>query len=248
MTNANSVEESNRLFFRKIYHKLGKTIHDFQLIQEGDTIVVGLSGGKDSLALLDLLSGRMKYSGIRFYLVAIHVNITSIPYEVDVNYLQEFCDSRRIPFYLINRELNELEVNKKNPCFICSWNRRKILYEETQKLGYSKLALGHHKDDAVETLLMNMTFQGNISSMLPKLNLFNDKFQIIRPLITLSNDEMDEYSNRKGFIREIKKCPFESDSKRHEIRKILQLLKQMNPEALNNIFASMGNIQTEYLP
>ncbi|HBL77441.1 MAG TPA: tRNA 2-thiocytidine(32) synthetase TtcA [Prolixibacteraceae bacterium] len=174
--------------FRKIHHRVGKAIHEYQLISEGDTIAIGLSGGKDSLSLLDILSGRIKYSGVNFQLAAIHVNITSIPYLVDIGYLKQFCEEREVPFYLIEADLPETENDRRNTCFVCSWNRRKILFREIQKMGFSKLALGHHKDDAVETLLMNMAFQGSISSMPPKLKLFGEKIEIIRPLITLNNE------------------------------------------------------------
>ncbi len=235
-------------FFRKIYHRVGKAIHEYQLISEGDTIAIGLSGGKDSLSLVDILSGRMNYSGTKFQLIAIHVNITSIPYLVDIGYLTQFCAERGVPFHLVEADLPETDDEKRNTCFVCSWNRRKILFREIQEMGFSKLALGHHKDDAVETLLMNMAFQGSISSMPPKLKLFDEKIQIIRPLITLSNDELSEYALRKSFSSEIKKCPFEQDSKRNEVREMLSLFKKMNTDAVNNIYASMGNIQQEYLP
>ena len=235
-------------FFRKIHHRVGKAIHEYHLISEGDTIAIGLSGGKDSLSLVDILSGRMKYSGTKFQMVAIHVNITSIPYLADTAYLARFCEERGVPFLLVEAGLPETDDEKRNTCFVCSWNRRKILFSEIQKMGFSKLALGHHKDDAVETLLMNMAFQGSISSMPAKLSLFGDKIEIIRPLITLSNDELAEYALRKGFSSEIKKCPFEHGSKRNEVREMLKLFKKMNPEAVNNIFASMGNIADEYLP
>lgn len=245
----NTVSKNTDSFFiRKIQSKVGKVINEYQLISEGDTIVVGLSGGKDSLSLLDILSGRIKYSGSAFQVVAIHVDIVSIPYQVDADYLRQFCEARKIEFKLIKADISNLETDDRNTCYLCSSNRRRVLFEEIRKLGYYKLALGHHKDDAVETLLLNMIFQGSISSLPPKLKLVSHKLEIIRPLITISNDELAEYSLQKGFSTELKNCPFERNSKRNEIRELIQNVKNANPEALNNLFASMSNIQHDYLP
>lgn len=238
---------NNKQFFRKIHNKVGKAIRNYQLIDNEDTVVVGLSGGKDSLALLDILSGRIKYSDIAFQLVAVHVDIKSVPYSVDLNYLHKFCEDRAIPFHVISIEFSEFENDERNNCFVCSWNRRKLLFQKVQELGYKKLALGHHKNDAVETLLMNMAFQGNISSMPPRIELFNKQIEIIRPLIMLRSEELKEYAQRKKFAPEIKKCPFENKSKRSHIKEVIQLLETKNPQALNNLFASMSNIMPEYL-
>lgn len=241
-------ENADSFFSRKIYSKVGKVINKYGLISEGDTIVIGLSGGKDSLSLLDILSGRMKYSGIAFQIVAIHVDIVSVPYEIDVAYLRTFCETRNVEFKIISSDLLNSENDERGTCYVCSSNRRRILLEEVRKLGFHKLALGHHKDDAVETLLLNMLFQGSISSIPPKLKLDDYKLEIIRPLISVTNDELAKYSLLKGFSTEVKKCPFEHDSKRNETRELIQNIKKLNPEAVNNLFASMSNIQDEYLP
>ena len=241
-------QKNNSHFFRKIHNKVGKTINEYSLISEGDTIVVGLSGGKDSLALLDILSGRMKYSGITFQVIAVHVDIASISYQVDVGYLEQFCESRGVEFRLISADLRNLEADKRNICYLCSSNRRRILFDEVRKLGFQKLALGHHRNDAVETMLLNMIFQGSISSLPYKLNILDQKLELIRPLLDLNNEELAEYSIKKGFKTELKNCPFERDSKRNKIRELIETIKEMNPEALNSIFASMNNIQAEYLP
>ena len=243
-----SLQNTDSRFFRKIHQRAGQAIHEYGLISEGDSIVVGLSGGKDSLSLLDILSGRLRFSKVKFQLAAIHVAIRSIPYIVDNLYLKQFCEERDVPFFLIETDLPSMEIDHRDTCFVCSWNRRKILFDEAQQMGFRKLALGHHKNDAVETLLMNMVFQGSISSMPAKLSLFDEKLEIIRPLITLTNDELAEYACRKGFSEEIKRCPFEQISKRHEIRKMLGMLNETTPKAVDSIFASMGNIAGEYLP
>lgn len=241
-------KNTDSLFLRKIHRKVGKAINEYELIEEGDTIAVGLSGGKDSLSLLDILSGRMKYSGVSFQVIAIHVDIVSIPYQVDVDYLRKFCDSRNIEFRFITSDLLKTEADERNTCYVCSSGRRRILFEEVNKLGIRKLALGHHKDDAVETLLLNMVFQGSISSLPLKLKFDDYELEIIRPLLHVTNEEMKKYSLLKGFSTELKKCPFEHDSKRNEIRELIQNMQKFNPEAVNSLYASMRNIQSEYLP
>lgn len=233
---------------KRLYQKVGKAIQKYGLIDAGDRILVGLSGGKDSFALLDLLAGRRKYNPVKFELAAIHVSLKSMPYQVDVEYLREFAESRNVPFIheTINLDLSAEDAN--NPCFVCSWNRRKVLFDLASEQGFQKLALGHHMDDAVETLLMNMAFQGTISSMPPALELFDGKLKIIRPLILCSETEVKEYAQISGFRGEVKRCQFEKKSKRKDIRELLTRLTELNPQARTNIFAAMSHVQPEYLP
>jgi tRNA(Ile)-lysidine synthase TilS/MesJ len=135
-----------------------------------------------------------------------------------------------------------------NPCFVCSWNRRKALFEAARELGYNKLALGHHLDDTIETLLMNMAFQSSISAMPPQLPMFGGELKIIRPLILLLEDEVKQFAVIRNFRKEIKLCTFEKDSKRKDIKKLIAQLAELNPQIRSNIFASMTNIQSGYLP
>lgn len=164
---------------RRVNQKVGRAIQKYHLIEEGDRILVGLSGGKDSMVLLETLAGRNKYHLLKFHLAAIHIGLESQAYTVDLEYLSSFAESLQIPFIhkLINVDLSD--DDHSNPCFICSWNRRKALFQAARDMGYNKLALGHHMDDAVETLLMNMTLQASISSMPPALPMFDNKLIII---------------------------------------------------------------------
>lgn len=210
--------------------------------------MVGLSGGKDSLALVDLLAGRQRYGKIGFDLAAMHVKFSSVPYESDTEFLNDFCKKRNIPFFLIETDLPESADLTNSPCFVCSWNRRKLLFEKSQELGYSKLAFGHHMDDAVETLLLNMTFQGNLGSLPASLKMFGDQLEIIRPLLLLTNEELAEYARRKGFPSEKKRCLFEKESKRNSVRQLVQELKKLNPTACRTIFTAMHHIHPDYFP
>jgi len=233
---------------KKVNKKVGRAIQKYQLIDEGDRILVGLSGGKDSMVLLETLAGRLKFHPLKYELAAIHISLKSQPYSIDLDYLESFAQSINVQFIHKIIDIDLFEQKTNNPCFVCSWNRRKALFEAAQELGYSKLALGHHMDDAIETLLMNMAFQSSISSMPPKLQMFNGKLNIIRPLSLLTEEEVKRFAEIKNFRKEIKLCEFEKDSKRKDIKKLITQLSDLNPQIRSNIFASMTNIQEEYLP
>ena len=146
-----------------------KGIVDYGLIEDGDHLLVGLSGGKDSLALTELLARRARIYRPRFTLTAVHVAMRNIPYSIDADYLRSFCEERGVPFVLREAEFDASTDTRKSPCFLCSWNRRKELFTAAHELGCNKIALGHHMDDILVTLLMNQTFQGAFSTMPPRL-------------------------------------------------------------------------------
>lgn len=233
---------------RKINQKVGKAIQKYHLIANGDRILVGLSGGKDSMVLLETLAGRRKYHPVKFDLAAIHVSLKSQPYSIDLEYLRTFAENLQVPFIhkIVDVDFNDRQEN--NPCFICSWNRRKMLFQTAREEGYKKLALGHHMDDAIQTLLMNMAFQSSISAMPPSLPLFDNQLVIIRPLSLLTEEEVKEFAVFRNYKREIKTCIYEKDSKRREIKQIIDRLAELQLNVRSNIYASMTNIQSDYLP
>ena len=158
-------DKKRRKQFEKISKKVGKAIFEHNMIEEGSRVLVGLSGGKDSLILLEALADRRKHFPFDFSLYAIHVSASQIGYKMDTGYLDEFCKSIGVPLFLEEIEV-DLEIDpKKSPCFICSWNRRKRIFEKSKELECNKVALGHHKDDAIQTLLLNMIYHGSYSSL-----------------------------------------------------------------------------------
>jgi len=243
-----SHQSKENLIIRKVNQKVGKAIQKYHLIDEGDRILVGLSGGKDSMVLIETLAGRLKFHPVKYELAAIHVSLKSQPYSVDLEYLKSFAQRLAVPFIhkIIDVDLFGQENN--NPCFVCSWNRRKALFEAAQESGFNKQSLGHHLDDAIETLLMNMAFQSSISSMPPLLNMFGGKLSVIRPLMLLTENEIMEFAAIRNFKREIKLCTFEKESKRKDIKNVISQLAELHPNARTNIYASMTNILGEYLP
>jgi tRNA(Ile)-lysidine synthase TilS/MesJ len=243
-----SITTSEKSFLRKVFKLTGKAINKHGLIKTNDKILVAVSGGKDSLSLVDILAERRKFLPIDYELHAIHVITDDVPYEIDRDFLTTFCHERNVFLHFLSTHAGIQEKSDKKPCFTCSWNRRKELFEFARKNGFNKIAFGHHMDDAIETLLMNMTTHGNISSIPAILNMFNGEIEVIRPLIYCTNKEMIRYAAIKQFISLKKECPYEDHTMRKATRDIIQQLENLNSQARLNLFKSMQNIDTEYLP
>lgn len=233
---------------RRIERRFMKGIMQFGLIEEGDKVLVGLSGGKDSLALVELLGRRMRIYKPRFSVIAAHVVMKNIPYQTDLDYLKSYAAQWNIPVVVYETEFDSSSDTRKSPCFLCSWNRRKALFTIAKEQGCNKLALGHHMDDILETLLMNMTFQGAFGTMPPKLVMRKFDMTIIRPMCLIHETDLSELAQLHGYRKQFKNCPFESDSHRSSMKGILAQLEQMNPEARYSLWSSMSNVQKELLP
>lgn len=233
---------------RRIEQRFMKGIVQYGLIEEGDKILVGLSGGKDSLALLELLARRSRIYKPRFSVVAVHVVMTNIAYESDMDYLRTYAEGLGVPFVRYETSFDPSTDNRKSPCFLCSWNRRKALFTVAKEQGCNKIALGHHMDDILETLLMNMTFQGAFSTMPPRLVMRKFDMTIIRPMCLVHESELMEMAVFRGYRKQIKNCPYEKDSHRSEMKDVLKRLEAMNPEARFSLWSSMNNVQADLLP
>ena len=149
---------TEQLLRRKIQRRFNKAVVDYSMLADGDKILVGLSGGKDSLALLELLAKRSRILKPKFSVVAVHVSMTNIPYQADLDYLRNYAEALGVPFIHYETSFDPSTDTRKSPCFLCSWNRRKALFTVAKEQGCNKIALGHHMDDILETLLMNITF------------------------------------------------------------------------------------------
>lgn len=229
-----------------IRKRVGTTMYKKEMLQPNDRILIGLSGGKDSLALIDILNDRRKYVPFSFELFAIHIHLDEVGYQANLKYLKDFCEQRDVPLILKNQVLQN-ENPKKTMCFICSWTRRKLIFETTRELDCNKLAFGHHMDDAVETLLMNQLFHASISGMPYKLRMFDGRVEVIRPLLDLRNAELQEYAAMMKFEQQIKDCPYENTS-RMAVNTIIKNLEKVQKNAVKNIFRSTNKIFPEYLP
>lgn len=239
--------EEERLI-RQINKHFVKAMVGYRLIEDGDVILVGLSGGKDSLALLEMLARRARIQKPSFRVCAVHVCMSNIPYQSDIEYLRRFSESRDVPFRVYETSFDPSTDTRKSPCFLCSWNRRKALFTVAKEWNCNKIALGHHMDDVLETLLMNITFQGAFSSMPPKLQMRKFPMTIIRPLCLVPEKLLEELAQIHEYKKQAKKCPYENDSNRSQMKRILKELEALNPEVRYSLWGSMTNVQEDLLP
>ena len=244
----------------------------YHLIEDDDRILVGLSGGKDSLLLTELLAKRSLIQHPRFTVEALHVRMENIRYETDTSYLQDFCDSLGIRLHIRTTRFEVIDEDnaadediikfkaqsssqseaaepsakfkrrQKQPCFLCSWNRRKQLFNLAQELGCNKIALGHHQDDLIHTALMNLTYQARFATMPARLTMRKMPLTIIRPLCLIPESDIKAYVELQGYQKQQKLCPYETNSHRTDIKRLYDQLEQMNPEARYSIW---GALETE---
>ena len=221
----------------------------YHLIEDDDRILVGLSGGKDSLLLTELLANRAKIDHPRFSVEALHVRMENIQYETDTSYLQQFCDEQGVKLHLRTTrfEIGEETVNdardarrQKQPCFLCSWMRRKEMFNLAQELGCNKIALGHHQDDMLHTALMNLTFQGRFDTMPARLRMRKMPLTMIRPLCLIEEADIKAYAEMKGYQKQKKICPYETNSHRTDIKRLYDEIEQINPEARYSIWRALN--------
>ncbi len=225
-----------------------KAINHYHMIEEGDKVLVAVSGGKDSLVMLEALAGFKKFKTIDFSMEAIHIDVDDVGYLVDDDFLKEYSVGLGVKMHFKTIKAGLESRGKKAPCFVCSWHRRKTLFEYAKSNGFKKLAMGHHLDDAVETLMINMAYHGHISSLPGKLKMFDGTMYLIRPLILLTDKDTREYARIRDFIKLKQPCPFEDLTKRTTARKLIEQLEAIHPKAKFNLFNAMGNIDEEYLP
>lgn len=232
----------------QLIKKFHKACADYHLIEDGDHILVGLSGGKDSLALVEMLGRRAQIYVPRFKVTALHVRVKERAYQTDLSYLESFCAEANVPLVVRDVEIKGGDSEQTNPCFLCSWYRRKALFDVAQELGCNKIALGHHRDDLIETMLMNLIFQGAFATMPPMLQLEKMPIKIIRPLCLIDEADLIAYAAENGYQKQKQLCPFEHVSSRAKVKELLKQIKALNPEAMDTMYAAMSNIKTDYLP
>ena len=232
----------------RLTKKFHKACADYGLIEDGDHILIGLSGGKDSLALTEFLGRRAQIYKPHFRVTALHVRVKERDYHTDLSYLEAFCAEANVPLIVRDVEIKGGESADTNPCFLCSWYRRKALFNVAQELGCNKIAFGHHRDDVVQTLLMNLIYQGTFATMPPILQMDKMPLQIIRPLCLIDEADLVTYAAMRGYQKQTKLCPFEHVSSREKVKELLAQIKNLNPEAVDSMYGALTNIKTDYLP
>jgi tRNA 2-thiocytidine biosynthesis protein TtcA len=218
------------------------------MIEAGDRLAVGLSGGKDSLTLLWTLAERLKRIPIHYDLFPVYVDPGFDGGFGDV--LQRFC--RQLGLSLtVDRTDHGLvahsDANRENPCFLCARMRRKRLFQIADELGCTKLALGHTKDDIIETLFLNICYAGEISTMVPRQSFFGGAFTVVRPLAMVEESSIRRFARALQFPELVNPCPSSGATKRSEIKTLLESLYRSNRKIKGNIYRAMSHVKLDYL-
>ena len=232
---------------KRLNERFVRAFVTYKLLVDDDYVLIGLSGGKDSLLLTELLAQRARITYPRFRVEAVHVRMENISYETSADYLQRFCADLGVPLHIVTTRFDASD--KKPPCFLCSWNRRKQLFNLAQQLGCNKIALGHHRDDIIHTTLMNLTFQGRFGTMPALLHMRKMPLCIIRPLCLVDEADIRRYAELAGYQKLLKHCPYEHKTNRTAIAQLYADMEHMNPEARYSVWKALeseGKLIEEY--
>ena len=225
--------------------RIGKAISDYNLIEDKDKILVAVSGGKDSLSMLKLLNERRKWAPINYSLFAVHIETDfRCAGCVHTKTLKKIFEDTGISYHFEKVKIRT--KNKPVSCFWCSWNRRKALFTLAEKTGCTKIAFGHHMDDIIETLLLNMFYHGEFSAMNPRQELFGGKIVIIRPLCYVEEDKLKKFAEESKFPGQLCKCPNAQTSKRRMMKEFISRIEKDCSYAKLNLFRSIGRVNKEY--
>ncbi len=238
----------------RINRSVGKAIAHYQLIEEGDRILVAISGGKDSWAMLEILNKLRKRAPVKFDLVAVNIDQGYAGFRQDVveDYVRDRGYEYHMEFFNIAKIIEE-KSEGATPCSLCSRLRRGALYGLADKYGCNKIALGHHADDFIETLLLNTFFIGRLAAMAPKLLADDQKHVVIRPLVYVTEGEIKAYVKKMKFPIVCCQCPLmcgetvHGDYKRRMIKKMIEQLEVAIPHIRSSIMSSMTNIRPSHL-
>jgi len=241
--------EANKLS-KRLHRLVGQAIGDYQMIEAGDKVMVCLSGGKDSYTLLDILLSLRQRSPTAFDIVAVNLDQKQPDFPEDV--LPTYLRSRDVPFRIEQQDtysvVKRLIPEGKTMCSLCSRLRRGILYRAAGELGATKIALGHHRDDMLQTFFLNMFFGGRMKSMPPKLVSDDGRHVVIRPLAYVAESELERWAAHRQFpIIPCTLCGSQENLQRVQIRQMLREWDRKHPGRIDNMFNAMGNIVTSHM-
>lgn len=241
--------ELNKLS-KRLHRQVGQAIVDFNMIEEGDKVMVCVSGGKDSYALLDILINLRARAPIHFDLVAVNLDQKQPGFPEHV--LPEYLKSVGVPFHIENQDtysiVKRLVPEGKTMCSLCSRLRRGILYRVAGELGATKIALGHHRDDMLQTLLMNMFFGARMKGMPPKLVSDDGKNIVIRPLAYVAETDLERWAGHRAFpIIPCTLCGSQDNLQRVQTKQMLRDWEQRFPGRVDNMFNAMANVVPSHL-
>lgn len=249
-TLSKSKKTRNNKLTKRLRRYVGKAIEDYAMISEGDKVMVCLSGGKDSYAMLDILLNLQRHAPVNFELMAVNLDQKQPGFPEHV--LPDYLTKLGVPFHILEEDtysiVKEIIPEGKTTCGLCSRLRRGILYGFAEQQGITKIALGHHRDDIIETLFLNMFFGGKLKSMPPKLKSDDGKHVVIRPLAYCPEKDIEAYAKMQDFpIIPCNLCGSQENLQRQEIKKMLRDWQGRFPGRIENIFASINNVAPSHL-
>lgn len=225
---------------QRLYSYARRAIDDYNMIDEGDRIAIGISGGKDSLALLYALAGLRRFYPKRFELEAITVNLGFEGFELTK--IAALCDELNVHYTIVDTEISSVVFNirnESNPCSLCAKMRKGAFNDKAKALGCNKSAYAHHKDDVIETVLMSLIYEGHYYCFAPVTYLDRMDITLIRPLIYLEECDVIGFKNAYDLPVVKNPCPVDGYTKREYIKKLIKQLEQENPGARERIFSSV---------
>ena len=231
--------------------QMEKAILEYRMIEKGDRVMVGVSGGVDSLTLLKLLMERKNYLALDFSLTAVHVDLGFEKVKGYQKRLEDFVKSLGMEYHLISTQISKAALAPdatKNPCFICSHYRRKKIYEAAHREKCNKIAYGHHKDDIIETLLMNILYSRKIEAMNPVQEVFKGNMFIIRPLTYVYENSIKKFARESHFPLLKTGCPVDGTTRRETVKAIIKNLekKEKKSNIKENIFKSLRHVNVSF--
>jgi tRNA 2-thiocytidine biosynthesis protein TtcA len=251
---ADVIDRKERLEFNKLQKRLrrhvGKAIEDYCMIEEGDKIMVCLSGGKDSYTMLDILMSLKKSAPVNFELIAVNMDQKQPGFPEHV--LPEYLSKLDVPFHIVEKDTYSVVMDiipeGKTTCGLCSRLRRGTLYGFAEHIGANKIALGHHRDDIIETLFLNMFYGGKLKAMPPKLLSDDKKHVLIRPLAYCKEKDIEAFAAAREFpIIPCNLCGSQENMQRQNVKNMLQEWEKIQPGRSDNIFAAICNIAPSQL-
>ncbi|MGL5764612.1 MAG: tRNA 2-thiocytidine biosynthesis TtcA family protein [Sarcina sp.] len=231
---------------QKLLSKTRQAINEYNLIEDGDKICLGLSGGKDSLTLLHILNLMKNFLPQKFELIAITLN----PGGVDNTPLHDLCKKLDVPFYEVQTQIKEIvfDIRKeKNPCSLCANLRRGALNAKAQELGCNKVALGHHKDDALETYFMSLAYEGRINCFSPKSYMDKNKITLIRPMVFIEENMIIRQAKENNYPIIKNPCPADGKTNRQDMKELIRKLDKEMPGFKRNLFKSLTNSEQMFM-
>ena len=241
--------ENNKLT-KRLCRQVGQAIGDFNMIEAGDKVMVCLSGGKDSFALLDVLLLLRQRAPIDFDIVAVNLDQKQPGFPADV--LPKYLEERGVPFHIENQDtysiVKRVIPEGKTTCSLCSRLRRGILYRVASELGATKIALGHHRDDMLETFFLNLFFGAKLKGMPPKLQSDDGKHIVIRPLAYVKEEDMERFAEVRQFpIIPCNLCGSQENLQRKQIKAMLREWEKKHPGRVENVFSALSTVVPSHL-